>query len=120
MRKVSGEEHPNVATLFNNLAGLLQAHGKHDEVELLYRQSLAIRREVRAIHFLASSRNNSCKVLGEEHPDVATSPHNLAVLLMNTGRSEDAYLFARQALAIVIRALGPNHPTTKQLRKHWA
>jgi tetratricopeptide (TPR) repeat protein len=118
--QVYGDEHPDVARDLNNLAALLRAQGKYDEAEPLYRQSLAIKRKVCAIHFAASSRDHSCKVLGEEHPSVATSLNNLAGLLKNTGRSKEAYLYGRQALAIETRALGPNHPTTKQLRKNWA
>jgi Tfp pilus assembly protein PilF len=112
--KVLGEEHPNVATSLNNLAALLEAQGKYDEAEPLYQQSLAIMRKVCAIHLTASSRDHSCKVLGEEHPHVAASLNNLAVLLHSAGRSEEANVYGRQALAILTRALGPSHPTTQQ------
>jgi hypothetical protein len=85
---------------------------KYDEAEPLLQQSLAISRKVCAIHLAASSRDHSCKVF------VAVLPNNLAMLLKNTGRSEDACLCGRQALAVATLALGPNHPTTKQLRKN--
>jgi tetratricopeptide (TPR) repeat protein len=118
--QVYGDEHPDVATDLNNLAALLEAQGKYDDAEPLYWQSLAIMRKVCAIHLAASSRDHSCKVLGEEHPHVAASLDNLAMLLWNTGRSEEAYLYGRQALAIATRALGPSHPTTQQYRMDWA
>jgi tetratricopeptide (TPR) repeat protein len=118
--KVLGEEHPDVAASLNNLAGLLKTQGKYDQAKPLYQQSLAINRKVCAIHLVASSRDHSCKVLGEEHPDVATSLNNLAVLLWNTGRSEEANVYGREALTIATRALGPSHPTTQQYRKDWA
>jgi tetratricopeptide (TPR) repeat protein len=117
--KVLGEEHPHVATSLYNLAGLLKDQGKYDEAEPLYRRSLAIRRKVCAIHLAASSRDHSCKVFGEEHLDVATSLNNLALLLWYTGRSEEANVAGRQALAIATRALGPSHRTTQQYRKDW-
>ena len=41
-KKVSGDEHPNVATSLNALALLLQAQGKLDEAAPLMRQALAI------------------------------------------------------------------------------
>jgi tetratricopeptide (TPR) repeat protein len=112
-----GEEDADV---LNNLAELLRAQGKYDEAEPLCEQSLAIMRKVCAIHLAASSRDHSRKVLGEDHPSMVTSLNNLSMLLENTGRSEEAYVYGRQALAIATRALGPNHPTTKQLRKNWA
>jgi hypothetical protein len=77
-------------------------------------------RKVCAIHLAASSRDHSCKVLGEEHPDVATSLNNLALLLWNTERRKEANVYGRQALAIATRALGPSHPTTQQFREDWA
>jgi tetratricopeptide (TPR) repeat protein len=117
--KVLGEEHPDVAASLNNLAGLLYAQGKYDEAVPLYQQSLAIMRKVCAVHLTASSRDHSCKVLGEEHPAVATSLNNLAVLLWKTGRSEEANVAGRQALAIATRALGPSHRATQQYRKDW-
>ena len=90
-KKIYGDEHPDVATDLNNLAGLLKAQvsessvfvfplpnavwsadlcfcmlqGKYDEAEPLYRESLAIDK----------------KIYGDEHPDVATDLNNLASLL---------------------------------------
>jgi len=86
-KKVLGEDHPNVATLLNNLArllkkqvniltsfrsitaprygGLLSFQGKYDEAEPLYKQSLEIKK----------------KVYGEDHPSIATGLNNLAGLL---------------------------------------
>ena len=53
-----------MANSLNNLAGLYQAMGRYAEAEPLYRRSLEIRE----------------KQLGADHPDVATSLNNLAVL----------------------------------------
>ena len=50
-----------MATSLNNLAGLYHAQGKYAAAEPLYNRSLAIRE----------------KVLGPQHPDVATSLNNL-------------------------------------------
>jgi tetratricopeptide (TPR) repeat protein len=100
LRKILGEEHPNVARSLNNLAGLLKTQGKYDKAEHLYRQSLANRRKVCAIHLAASSRDHSCKVLGEEHPAVATALNNLAVLLKAQGKYDEAEPLYQQSLAI--------------------
>jgi tetratricopeptide (TPR) repeat protein len=98
--KTWGEEHPDVATSLNNLAGFLDTQGKYDEAEPLYRQSLAIRCKVCAIHRATSSRDHSCKVLGEEHQDVAASLNNLAALLRAQGKYDDAESLYQESLAI--------------------
>jgi tetratricopeptide (TPR) repeat protein len=50
------------------------------------------------------------KVLGPDHPDVATSLDNLAVLYRSQGRHALAQPLHKRALAIYERALGPDHP----------
>ncbi len=59
-----------------------------------------------------------CKrLLGENHPHVATSLNNLAGLYLSQGRSEEAEPLYLQALAIAEQALGENHPTTVKIRE---
>ena len=53
--KALGEDHPDTATSYNNLAVTLRAQGKYAEAEAMHRQSLAIR----------------LKALGEDNPDTA-------------------------------------------------
>ena len=76
---------------------------KADYSELLYRESLAIRK--------AS--------LGD-HPDVAASLNNLALLLKEKGENEEAFALGNEALRICENTLGPSHPTTEQFRITWA
>src|SRR4051794_3980610 len=49
------------------------------------------------------------RVLGLEHPDVATSLGNLAVILTMRGRSAEVEPLLRRALDIRERVLGPEH-----------
>ncbi len=51
------------------------------------------------------------KALGPEHPDVATSLNNLALLYYNQGKYADAEPLYKRALAIKEKALGPEHPS---------
>ena len=60
----------------------------------LYKRSLAIRE----------------KALGPDHPDVAQSLNNLAVLYRDQGRYADAEPLYKRSLAINEKALGPDHP----------
>jgi tetratricopeptide (TPR) repeat protein len=48
---------------------------------------------------------------GPEHPNVATSLSNLAILNWEQGRYADAEPLYRRALAIQEKALGPDHPS---------
>ncbi len=57
-----GEDHPDTAGSYNNVASNLNAQGRFDEAEPLFRKGLEIRQQV----------------LGEEHPDTAASYNNLA------------------------------------------
>jgi len=38
--KALGKDHPDVAVWYNNLAVLLQARGKYDQAEPLYRRAI--------------------------------------------------------------------------------
>src|SRR5207253_484236 len=52
------------------------------------------------------------KTLGPEHPDTATSLHNLALLLKGQGDLVGARALYDRALAIREKVLGPEHPDT--------
>jgi CHAT domain-containing protein/Tfp pilus assembly protein PilF len=95
-RKVLGEEHPDTALSYNNVAYNLNAQGKHAEAEPLFRTALAIRRKVR----------------GEEHPDTALFYNNVAMNLHAQGKYAEAEPLLRQALAIFRKVLGEEHPDT--------
>ncbi|WP_343327452.1 tetratricopeptide repeat protein, partial [Geitlerinema sp. PCC 9228] len=63
--------------------------------EPLYRQALEMRK----------------RLLGEQHPDVATSLSSLAILYKDQGRYEEAEPLYRQALEMRKRLLGEQHPS---------
>jgi len=64
------------------------------EAEPLYRRALSIRE----------------RSLGKEHPDVAQSLNNLALLLHDTNRMDEAELLYRRALSIDENSFGKEHP----------
>ncbi len=94
--KALGEDHPDTATSYNNLAATLGDQGKYAEAEAMHRRALAIR----------------LKALGEGHPDTATSYNNLAATLHAQGKHAEAEAMYRRALAIRLKALGEGHPDT--------
>src|SRR5271165_4756914 len=70
--------------------------GEYAKAEPLYREALRIRH----------------KVLGNEHPDTATSLNNLALLYHEMGEYAKAEPLYREALRIRQKVLGPEHPST--------
>jgi tetratricopeptide (TPR) repeat protein len=51
MRRVLGEEHPDVAQSLNNLALLYNSQGRYSEAEALYKQALELKRRNLGIVF---------------------------------------------------------------------
>jgi tetratricopeptide (TPR) repeat protein len=97
-RERFGNEHPSVATSFNNLAYLYRAQGGYSKAEPLFQQALALWQ----------------KLLGDEHPAVASSFNNLAGLYESQGRYNEAEPLFQQALDLRQKLLGDDHPDVAQ------
>ena len=97
-KNVLGDNHPDVATILNNLAALYKYQGRYMEAEPLYQQSLVIDKEK----------------LGNNHPNVATSLNNLAALYSSQGRYTEAEPLYQESLVIIKEKLGDNHPDVAQ------
>jgi CHAT domain-containing protein/Tfp pilus assembly protein PilF len=134
--KTLGTDHPETATILNDLGGLLKAQGDYAAARLLYERALRIREKIVGSDHpnTGSILNNlaillkdqgdyaaarplyeqalriSEKTLGTAHPDVATSLNNLAVLLEFQGDYAAARPLYEQALRIREKALGTDHP----------
>lgn len=72
----------------HQLAKVLAGRGRVDDAVALYRRAVDIKQ----------------RVLGEGHPDVATTLHNLALLLEADGRTEEARSLWAQARAVLAPA----------------
>jgi tetratricopeptide (TPR) repeat protein len=97
-RKVVGEEHPDTAGSYSNVAFNLNAQGKYAAAEEGFHKALDINR----------------KVLGQDHPDTATSCNNVAFNLNTQGKYAEAEEGFRKALDIRRKVLGEEHPDTAQ------
>ncbi len=78
----------------NELAHLYYYQGRYSEAEPLYLQSLELTK----------------KLLGDEHPNVATSLNNLAHLYYYQGRYSEAEPLYLQSLELTKKLLGDEHP----------
>ncbi|WP_292761209.1 tetratricopeptide repeat protein, partial [Nostoc sp. NOS(2021)] len=78
------------------------SQGRYSEAEPLYKKALELRQ----------------RLLGEEHPDVASSYNNLAGLYHSQGRYSDAEPLYKKALSIAELSLGIDHPSTATIRKN--
>ena len=97
-RKVLGEDHPDTAASYNNLALNLDAQGKYGAAEPLFQKALAI----------------YLKVLGEDHPDTAASYNNLASNLDAQGKYGEAEPLYQKALASAGRSWARTTPTPRR------
>ena len=94
LKKLFGQDHPDVASSINNLALLYESQGRYDEAETLFLQALELRK----------------KLFGQDHPDVASSINNLAGLYESQGRYDEAETLFLQALELRKKLLSQDHP----------
>ncbi|NQY63541.1 MAG: tetratricopeptide repeat protein [Alteromonadaceae bacterium] len=86
----------------HNLAGLYESMGDYDRALPLYLRSLDIKE----------------KVLGAEHPAVATSLNNLAGLYESTGDTDRALPLYQRSIDILEKVLGSEHPSTITVKEN--
>ncbi|MEA3548454.1 MAG: tetratricopeptide repeat protein, partial [Thermodesulfobacteriota bacterium] len=89
-----GEQHPKVATSYNNLGSAWYSKGDYDKAIAFYNKALAI----------------VLKVLGDQHPKVAIYYNNLGSIWDSKGDYDKAIDFHNKALAIALKVLGDQHP----------
>jgi tetratricopeptide (TPR) repeat protein len=89
-----GPDHPNVATVVNNLGSVLGDLGDHEGARAAYERALAIDKEV----------------CGLNHPKVARNFNNLGSVLSDLGDHAGAWAAYERALAIFEGFLPPEHP----------
>ncbi|WP_080601761.1 tetratricopeptide repeat protein, partial [Microcystis aeruginosa] len=86
-----------------NLAGLYESQGRYPEAEPLYLEALDLTK----------------RLLGDNHPHVATSLNNLAGLYESQGRYPEAEPLYLEALDLYKRLLGDNHPHTQTVYQNY-
>ena len=99
-----GEEHPDIATRYNNLGGAYKNKGEYDKAIQYFEQALAIDK----------------KFYGEEHPQIAIRYSNLGSANYSKVEFGIAIQFFLKALSIFQKFLPPEHPNIKIVEKHLA
>jgi tetratricopeptide (TPR) repeat protein/CHAT domain-containing protein len=87
---------PNYDKILNDMGNLYKDAGRLPEAEAALSRAVAVGR--------AKS--------GEDHPNVAASMGNLALVLQNESRFTEAEDLYKRTLAIYEKVFGPNHPIT--------
>ncbi|SDW51866.1 Tetratricopeptide repeat-containing protein [Amycolatopsis xylanica] len=95
------EAEYEIAVVRGNLAHLRARQGKVAEAEASYRAALA----------------GKIAALGEDHPDVAVTLHNLAVLLLDSGREREGRELLLQAERLMTGRLPDDHPRVLAVRR---
>ena len=93
---------PNVATSYNNIGSVCDSQGRYEEALQEYEKGLKIRLDK----------------LHHEHPEVAISKFNMAILLGNMDKKAESKQMFREAADIFRVALGADHPHTKMAEQN--
>jgi CHAT domain-containing protein/Tfp pilus assembly protein PilF len=133
--KVLGPNDPELAVYLSNLAVMYQSKGDYQKRNEMYERWIEIQKkggleDINVVNTLANVANVQIlsgnyadaekylklasrmteRVLGPEHPELATYQTNLGELYRRTGNYAEAEQLLNRALAIREKALGPNHP----------
>jgi len=93
--KLVPDSYQELQANYLNEAGVaLRYAGEYQQAKPLFEQALAIRE----------------RVLGQQHPDYATSLNNLAFLYKSQGETKKALPLYEESLKIIERVLGKQHP----------
>ncbi|BAY28681.1 peptidase-like protein [Nostoc carneum NIES-2107] len=103
-REVAGQTQPQL--LAQQSAELAEAKQLNQQVEQLYQQG----KYSEAIPIAERALAIREKILGQEHPDVAESLNNLALLYSSQGNYAKAEPLYHRSLAIWEKVLGKEHP----------
>lgn len=89
-----GNDHPDVASLYNNLGLTYSSKGEYQKAIEEYNKALAI--------FEAK--------LGSDHPRIATTYNNMGAVLVEMGKVDEADRYIKKAIDIDKKQLGESHP----------
>ena len=92
--KKYGENHPEVATCYNNIGSIYSSQGDYAKALEYYKNALSI----------------LLSVFDENHPEVATCYNNIGFIYDSQGDYANASEYYKKALSIRLSVFGENHP----------
>ena len=95
-RRLLGDNHPQTAQSYNNVANNVNSQRKYEQAQQLYEKALEINR----------------RLLADDHPSTAVSYNNLADNLKSQGKYAQAQPLFEKGLEIYRRLLMFEHPKT--------
>jgi len=143
LRKEIGEINSSVANAIMNLGNLLMDDGESEEAKQHFEQSLAISKKLygethpdlgicysnlgHLYHYYEEdyAKAGFCynqsiqiykKLFGNIHPTLAKCMHNLSKLLDHQGRTEEAFLVCKEAVAINRKIFGEEHSVAQEVQ----
>jgi tetratricopeptide (TPR) repeat protein len=90
------DEHPDIATVINNMASCYSEQEDLDKKLALYRTAMNMRK----------------KLLGEDHPDTLSSCNSLSTVMRQMGDCKGALNLQKRILKIRQELFGEKHPDT--------
>ena len=134
--RVLGENHPDLATTYNNIGNTCKNKGDYDAALQYLDKAMKIYERVlgenhpdlattydnmgnvydskgdyaTALQYYDKARKIQESVLGENHPDLATTYNNIGVVYDDKGNYDTALEYYDKAMKIYERVLGENHP----------
>ncbi len=106
-----------IAVNLNNLGLVLKTRGKLDEAEALYREALLMRQRVLRSALTGSPADTAELATARNH--VAATLNNLAALMRERRRLDEADQFYMQALQLRRDALNENHPDVAKMYNNY-
>jgi TonB family protein len=104
LKRVKGEDHPEVATVLASLAGVREGLGRHEAAEQLWRQVLTIRE----------------RTLAPNHFAIATAVEHLGEVCAARGKVREALQLFQRAHSIREATLGSEHASLRTSRERIA
>ncbi|CAF0871705.1 unnamed protein product [Didymodactylos carnosus] len=89
------ENHPSIATTYNNICGVHFHQGNYVEALNCYKNTLEIQ----------------LKSLPKNHPSIATTYNNMGLVYSNQGNYVEGLNYYRKTLEIQLESLPENHPS---------
>jgi tetratricopeptide (TPR) repeat protein len=134
-------DHPDIAADLGALGSLYLSAGRFDDAEQAYRQAMQIftaeyeiavvrgnlahlqarqGKTAQAEEHYRAALSGKIAALGEQHPDIAVTLHNLGVLLLDTGRADEGRALLDRAESLLTKSFPDDHPRVQAVRRTLA